>query len=190
VKGVALTRPHHLVRDDSRRDRRWHRSKIGGLYPQSGGAICVGSSATMRPRPRNVKLRLFILVVLAAALLTANASAGLQLQTKVRKGVKTSSRSASGSCGFKNNFNGLDDLLLFCDGWNGRAKARYDFYLPEGLYGTPSMHVYGNKLCCSSSTIKKRLAFIEEGHYRIVVSVTNPTRFDLRSVSLSYYVQT
>ena len=136
-----------------------------------------------------MKLRLFIVLLVGAALLTANAGASLQLQTSVRKGVETSSRSKSGSCGFRGNYKGVDDLLLVCDGWRGRSKARYDFYLPKNLYGTPTMHVYGDKLCCSSSYIKKRLVPVEEHHYRIVVSVTNPTRYDVISVSLSYYVK-
>ncbi len=137
-----------------------------------------------------MKLRLFIVLLVCTAVFSTNASAGLQLQTVSRKGVKTTSRSATGTCGFRNNYYGQSDLLMFCDGWKGRSKARYDFYLPKKLYGTPTMHVYANKLCCSSTYIKKRLVYVEPRHYRIVVSVTNPARYDLRSVSLSYYVKT
>jgi hypothetical protein len=137
-----------------------------------------------------MRLRLFIVLLVGAALMSANAGAALQLHTVVRKGVKTSSRSATGSCGFENNYGGVDDLLLVCTGSVGKAKARYDFYLPKNLYGTPTMHVYGKKLCCSSSYIKKQLVRVGAWHYRIVVSVTHRTRYDLRSVSLSYYVKT
>jgi hypothetical protein len=137
-----------------------------------------------------MKLRLFIVLLVCAAVFSTNASASLQLQTVSRKGVNTTSRSATGTCGFQNNYYGASDLLMFCDGWKGRSKARYDFYLPKNLYGTPTMHVYGDKLCCSSTYIKKRLVYVEPRHYRIVVSVTNPGRYDLRSVSLSYYVKT
>jgi hypothetical protein len=52
------------------------------------------------------------------------------------------------------------------------------------------MHVYGDKLCCSSSSIRKQLVKVSKLHYRIVVSVSKPTRFELQSVSLSYYVDT
>ena len=137
-----------------------------------------------------MRLRLFIVLLLGAALLSANADAAVKLQTVARKGVKTSSRSATGSCGFKNDYSGRDDLLLVCSGSNGAAKARYDFYLPKNVYGKPTMHVYGQKLCCASSTIKKRLIFVTARHYRIVVSVAKRTRYDVRSVSLSYYVKT
>jgi hypothetical protein len=135
-------------------------------------------------------LRLFILVVVGAAVLSANADAALRLQTQVRNGVATNSRSAPRSCGFHPNYNGVNDLLVYCRRWKGSAKARYDFYLPKRLYGTPSMHVYATKLCCSSSSIKRRLVRIGARHYRILISVTRPTRFDVRSVSLSYYVKT
>ena len=135
-------------------------------------------------------MRLFMVLLVGAALLVANADAAVQLQTVARKGVKTSSRSATGSCGFNNNYAGRDDLLLRCRGSRGRAKARYDFYLPKNLYGKPTMHVYGEKLCCSSSRIRKSLVAVSARHYRIVVAVSKPTRYDLRSVSLSYYVKT
>lgn len=137
-----------------------------------------------------MKLRLFIVLLVCAAVFATNASAGLQLQTVGRKGVKTTSRSATGKCGFKNNYYGASDLLLFCEGWKGRSKVRYDFYLPKNLYGTPTMHVYGDKLCCASTYVKKRLVYVEPRHYRIVVSVANPGQYDLRSVSLSYYIKT
>jgi hypothetical protein len=137
-----------------------------------------------------MRLRLFIVLLVGAAFLAANANAAVELHTVARKGVKTSSRSATGSCGFENDYTGRDDLLLRCRGSSGRAKARYDFSLPKKLYGKPTMHVYGEKLCCSSSNIKRRLVRVSARHYRIVVSVSNPTRYDLRSVSLSYYVTT
>jgi len=134
-----------------------------------------------------MKLRLFILASLAAAVLTANASAALQLQTISRDGVATTSRSSSGSCGFES---GGDDLVLVCTGSKGNAIALYDFYLPGGLYGTPTMYVYGEKLCCSSSSIRKKLVKVSKLHYRIRVGVSKHTRFELESVSLSYYVKT
>jgi hypothetical protein len=137
-----------------------------------------------------MKLRLFILALLCAAISAANASAGVQLQTVARDGIRTSSRNASGTCAFKNGDHGGDDLLFVCTGSKGRATAQYDFYLSEGLYGTPTMHVYGDRPCCSSSTIRRRLVKVSKLHYRIVVSVSKRTRFDVRSVSLSYYVKT
>ena len=137
-----------------------------------------------------MKLRPFIFALLCAAVAAANASAGLQLQTVARDGVNTTSRSAVTDCGFVNDYNGLDDLLLVCNGPHGSSTARYDFYLPNKLYGTPAMHVYADKLCCSSSSIKRRLVKVTKLHYRIVVSVSKSTRFDVRSVSLSYYVKT
>jgi hypothetical protein len=144
-------------------------------------------SATVQAR-FNVKLRLFILALCGALVLTT-AAAALQLQTVSRKGVKTTSRSATSSCGFRGNYRGVDDLLLFCDGPNGFAKALYDFKLPKQLYGTPTMHVYGDKLCCASSVVKKTLVHVEKFHYRIVIKVARRTRYDVRSVSLSYYVK-
>jgi hypothetical protein len=137
-----------------------------------------------------MKLRLFILAVLCAAVATATASAGQQLQTVARDGVKTTSRSASKSCRFVNDYAGVGDLLLVCDGSKGRAEAQYEFTLPKNLYGTPTMRVYGDKLCCASSSIKTKLVRVTKLRYRIVVSVTKPTQFDVRSVSLSYYVKT
>jgi hypothetical protein len=134
-----------------------------------------------------MKLRLFILASLAAAVLAANASAGLQLQTISRDGTATTSRSSSGSCGFELE---SGDLALVCRGSKGRVTALYDFYLPGNLYGTPTMHVYGEKLCCASSSIRKRLVKVSKLHYRIRVAVSKRTRFDLESVSLSYYVTT
>jgi hypothetical protein len=134
-----------------------------------------------------MRTRLFILTVTAALVCAANAAA-LELETVSRKGVNTSSRLAKFDCGFRGNYKGLDDLLLICDGPDGFAKARYDFYLPKNLYGTPTMHSYGERLCCSSSVIKKTLLHVEGRHYRIVVKVSRRTRYDLRSVSLSYYV--
>jgi hypothetical protein len=131
-----------------------------------------------------MKLRLFILASLTAAVLTANASAA-QLQTISRDGTATTSRSSSGSCGFESEG---DDLVLVCTGSKGNAVALYDFYLPSDLYGTPAMHVYGEKLCCASSSIRKRLVKVSKLHYRIRVAVSKRTRFDLQSVSLSYYV--
>jgi hypothetical protein len=135
-----------------------------------------------------VKLRPFILALVGALVLATSASA-LQLQTVSRKGVNTSSRLAKFDCGFRGNYRGLDDLLLFCDGPAGFSKARYDFELPNRLYGTPTMHVYGDKLCCDSSVIKKTLVHVEGHHYRIVIKVSHRTRYDVRSVSLSYYVR-
>jgi hypothetical protein len=135
-----------------------------------------------------VKLRLFILEVVGALLLATGAAA-LQLQTVSRKGVKTTSRLAQLDCGFRNNYRGYDDLLLICDGPDGFSKARYDFKLPKNLYGTPTMHVYGDKLCCSSSVVKKTLVHVEKHHYRIVIKASRGARYDVRSVSLSYYVK-
>jgi hypothetical protein len=135
-------------------------------------------------------MRLFILALVAALILAADASADLKLQTVSRNGINTTSRSALFDCGFRGNYEGLDDLLLLCDGPEGHAKARYDFYLPKGLYGTPTMHVYADKMCCSSSVVKKSLVHVEGRHYRIVVKVAKRVRYDIRSVSLSYYVKT
>jgi hypothetical protein len=135
-----------------------------------------------------MRLRLFILAVVGALLFATEASA-LQLQTVSRKGINTTSRLAKFDCGFRGNYFGLDDLLLVCDGPDGFSKARYDFYLPKNVYGTPTMHVYGDKLCCSSSVVKKTLVHVEERHYRIVIKVSRRVRYDVRSVSLSYYVR-
>ena len=137
-----------------------------------------------------MRLRLFITIVAGAALLVPNADAALQLQTRVRDGIDTTSRFQGGSCGFRNDYFGHDDLLLFCTGSRGKAKARYDFHLPRNRYGTPTMKVYGEKLCCSNSVIKKYLVHVSGRHYRIMVAVNRPTRYDVRSVSLSYYVRT
>jgi hypothetical protein len=137
-----------------------------------------------------MRLRLFILALLSAAIAVANASAAVQLQTVTRDGTKTTSRDATKSCSFQSDYEGVNDLLLECDGSKGSAVARYDFFLPSNAYGTPTMHVYGQKLCCSGSAIKARLVKVEKLHYRIVVSVTKPTRYDVQSVSLSYYVRT
>jgi len=52
------------------------------------------------------------------------------------------------------------------------------------------MYVYGDKLCCTSSSIQKNLSKVSKLHYRIRVAVSKRTRFDLESVSLSYYVKT
>ena len=135
-----------------------------------------------------MRLRLFILAVVGALLFATEASA-LQLQTVSRKGINTTSRLAKFDCGFRGNYFGLDDLLLVCDGPDGFSKARYDFYLPKNVYGTPTMHVYGDKLCCSSSVVKKTLVHVEGRHYRIVIKVSRRVRYDVRSVSLSYYVR-
>jgi len=134
-----------------------------------------------------LKLRLFILALVGALALATNA-AGQQLQTVSREGANTSSRLAKFDCGFNNNYYGLDDLLMVCDGPDGFAKARYDFYLPRNVYGTPTMHVYADRLCCSSSVVKKTLVHVEGRHYRIVIKVSHKARYDVRSVSLSYYV--
>jgi hypothetical protein len=147
------------------------------------------ASATVRSR-LELKLRLFILVVLGVLIFVADAAASVELQTVSRKGVKTTSRQAKFDCGFRANHFGLDDLLLRCSGPEGFAKAKYDFYLPKNLYGTPTMHVYGKKLCCSSSVVKRTLVHVDGRHYRIVVRVNRRVRFDVRSVSLSYYVRT
>ena len=79
---------------------------------------------------------------------------------------------------------------MVCTGSKGKALALYDFYLPNDLYGTPTMHVYGEKLCCASSSIEKKLVKVSKLHYRIQVAASKRTRFDLQSVSLSYYVKT
>ena len=134
-----------------------------------------------------VKLRLFILA-LVGALVLATGAAAQQLQTVSRKGVNTSSRLAKFDCGFDNNYYGLNDLLMVCHGPDGFSKARYDFYLPNNLYGTPTMHVYADKLCCASSVVKRTLVHVEGQHYRIVIKVSRSARYDVRSVSLSYYV--
>ena len=110
-----------------------------------------------------------------------------QLQTISRDGNATTSRSSSGTCGFESDD---DDLVLVCTGSKGNAAALYDFYLPNNLYGTPAMYVYGEKLCCASSSIGKKLVKVSKLHYRIRVTVSKRTRFDLQSVSLSYYVKT
>jgi hypothetical protein len=136
-----------------------------------------------------MKLRLFIASVIFAAFFSANAGAALQLQTQTKYGVKTSFRSVSGSCGLRNYGHAPNNLLLFCNGWTGKAKAEYDFYLSKHRYGTPAARVYGTKLCCSLSRVKKELVRITSRHYRIIVSVRRPTRFDLRSVTFSYYVK-
>jgi hypothetical protein len=135
-----------------------------------------------------VKKRLFILA-LVGALVLATSAAAHQLQTVSRKGVKTTSRMAKFDCGFRGNYFGLDDLLLHCDGPDGFSKAQYDFKLPKSFYGTPTMHVYGEKLCCSSSVVKKTLVHVEGHHYRVVIKVSRRARYDVRSVSLSYYVK-
>jgi hypothetical protein len=137
-----------------------------------------------------MKLRLVILTLLCAAVGAANAAAGQQLQTVARDGVKTTSRSASKSCGFENDYAGVGDLLMVCDGSKGRGQATYDFVVPKNLYGTPTMRVYGDRLCCASSSITTKLVHVTKFRYRIVVSVSKRTRFDVLSVSLSYYVKT
>lgn len=137
-----------------------------------------------------MKLRLFILALLGGLVFAADAAATVEMRTVSRTGVDTTSRQALFDCGFSANYSGLDDLLMKCSGPEGHAKARFDFYLPKSLYGTPTMHVYGEKLCCSSSVVKRTLVHVKGRHYRIVVKVSRPTRFDLRSVSLSYYVNT
>jgi hypothetical protein len=137
-----------------------------------------------------LKLRFFILALLGVLVFAAEAPASLELHTVSRKGVNTSSRQAIFDCRFRANYSGLDDLLMVCSGADGFAKARYDFYLPKNLYGTPTMHVYGEKLCCSSSRVKKTLVRVKARHYRIVIKVSRSVRFDVRSVSLSYYVKT
>jgi hypothetical protein len=136
-----------------------------------------------------LKSRLFVLAVLGALVCATEASA-LQLETVSRKAIKTTSRQAIFDCGFRGNYYGLDDLLMVCTGGDGFAKARYDFYLPRRLHGTPTMHVYGERICCSSSRVKKTLVHVEGRHYRIVVKVSGRARFDVRSVSMSYYVRT
>jgi hypothetical protein len=135
-----------------------------------------------------MKLRHFILALTILAFTAANASASYQLRTVVRDGSATTSRSATKDCSFSEGSS--QRLLLICSGSHGSATARYDFYLPNDLYGRPAMHVYGDKLCCSSSSIRKQLVKVSKLHYRIVVSVSKPTRFELQSVSLSYYVDT
>jgi hypothetical protein len=134
-----------------------------------------------------LKLRPFILALVGALVLATDASA-LQLQTVSRKGANTTSRLAMFDCGFRGNYYGLDDLLLVCDGPDGFSKARYDFYLPRNLYGRPTMHVYGDRVCCSSSIVKKTLVRVDRRHYRIVIKASRRVRYDIRSVSLSYYV--
>ena len=135
-------------------------------------------------------MRLFILSLFCAAVAAANALATTQqLVTVARDGVKTTTRDATKDCGFQNDYEGAADLLLLCDGPHGSATARYDFTLPANLYGTPAMHVYADKLCCANSSIRKRLVKVAKFHYRIVVSVSKPTRLDVQSVSLSYYVK-
>jgi hypothetical protein len=136
-----------------------------------------------------MRLRLFVLTLLCAAVAAPTAPAGLQLQTVARDGAKTTSRGATGDCGFQNNYEKVNDLLLACTGSKGSATVRYDFYLPANLYGTPAMHVYAEKLCCTTSSIRKKLVKVTKRHYRIVVSVSKPTRLDVQSVSLSYYVK-
>jgi hypothetical protein len=136
-----------------------------------------------------MKLRLFILTLLIAAFTAANASASLQLRTVMRDGVNTTSRTAKKDCRFVDDSR-ADDLLLVCSGSRGSATARYDFFLPNDRYGKPAMHVFGDKLCCPSSSIRRRLVRVSKLHYRIVVSVSKPTRFEVQSVSLSYYVET
>jgi hypothetical protein len=133
-------------------------------------------------------MRLLLLALVGALVFAADAAA-LQLQTVSRDGVKTTSRLAKFDCRFRGNYLGLDDLLMVCGGPDGFAKARYDFYLPNSLYGTPTMHVYGDRLCCSSSSVKKTLVRITRRHYRIVIKVSRRVRYDVRSVSLSYYVK-
>ena len=137
-----------------------------------------------------MRLRLFILALLGVLVFAADAAATVELRTVSRKGLNTTSRQAIFDCRFHADYSGLDDLLMACSGPEGFAKARYDFYLPRNLYGTPTMHVYGNKLCCSSSVVKRTLVHVKNRHYRIVVKVSRRTRFDVRSVSLSYYVKT
>lgn len=156
---------------------------LEGGIPKKGEAFLCRAAIVWK----TMKLRLFILVSLAAAVLAANASAALQLQTISRDGIATTSRSSSGTCGFESDG---DDLVLVCTGSKGNAAASYDFYLPNNLYGTPAMHVYGEKLCCASSSIGKKLVKVSKLHYRIRVAVSKRTRFDLQSVSLSYYVKT
>jgi hypothetical protein len=135
-----------------------------------------------------VKMRLFILA-LVGALVLATEAAALQLQTVSRTGVNTTSRLAKADCGSRGDYFGQDDLLLVCDGPHGYATAQYDFYLPQHLYGKPTMHVYADKLCCSSSVVRKTLFRVKGLHYRIVIKVSRSARYDVRSVSLSYYVK-
>jgi hypothetical protein len=132
-------------------------------------------------------LRFFIIVLLSALVLAAEAAA-LELRTVSRSGASTTSRLAKFDCRFQDNYLAQQDLLFACDGPNGVAKARYDFYLPRGLYGIPTMHVYGTKFCCKGSRIKKALVHVRGRHYRIVVKASRPVSYDVRSVSLSYYV--
>jgi hypothetical protein len=137
-----------------------------------------------------LRLRLFILALLGVLVFAADAAATVELRTVSRKAANTTSQKAIFDCRLDGNYAGLDDLLMACSGPDGYAKARYDFYLPKNLYGKPSMHVYGEKLCCSSSVVKRTLVHVKNRHYRIVVKVSRRVRFDLRSVSLSYYVKT
>src|SRR5262245_23837329 len=170
------------------------RSEIPGRAPPAPSPW-IPKKGDSRPRilchgatKRNMKLRPFILALLAAAVAVPNAGA-VQLQTVSRDGTKTTSRDASKSCSFQADYQGVGDLLAVCDGAKGSATARYDFYLPGDAYGTPTMHVYADKLCCARSAIKKTLVKVEKLHYRIVITVSKPTSYDIQSVSLSYYVK-
>jgi hypothetical protein len=136
-----------------------------------------------------MKLRLFTLVLLFGLVFVADAAA-LRLETVSRNGVQTTSRLAKFDCGFRDDYFGNNDLLLTCDGSRGFAKARYEFRLPKNLYGTPTMHVYADKLCCSSTRVKKTLVHVSGRRYRIVIKATGRGSYDVRSVSLSYYVKT
>jgi hypothetical protein len=135
-----------------------------------------------------MRLRPFILALVAAAVAVPNAAA-VQLQTVSRDGVKTTSREATKSCSFQTASKAADDLLAVCEGRKGSATARYDFFLPDDAYGTPLMHVYADKLCCAHSLVRKSLVKVKKLHYRIVITVSKATRYDIQSVSLSYYVK-
>ena len=181
---TAVVSLRGLIWEHPRRRRSAVRTEaLTGGIPKTGEAFLCRAAIVRR----TMKLRLFILASLAAAALAANASAAQQLQTISRDGIATTSRSSSGSCGFESEGG---DLVLVCTGSKGNAVALYDFYLPDNLYGTPAMYVYGEKLCCESSSIGKKLVKVSKLHYRIRVAVSKRTRFDLQSVSLSYYVKT
>jgi hypothetical protein len=126
--------------------------------------------------------RLLILMMACTALALpawASAESGLVYQAKMRTGVNTTSRAATGSCSTANAL--LGALIMRCSTDYGQAQAVYRFVLPTNFRGVPAVH--------ASTTGAVRIRYtVTDNVVRVVATVSQQGTGKVLMVSVGYYV--
>jgi hypothetical protein len=130
--------------------------------------------------------KLLILTILGALLPATAYADSLCHRSEMRYGTSTSTRGASGRCGFSSAESGRT-LVLHCSSGSGRATASYRF-ATSGRKGTASAHVEYERRSRNRPTVRTAVRYPSANVAEVQIQVSGDgARIDLRSVSLSFY---